>query len=293
MNAIDRVAGAPSHGGMSKAELLHVARNIARNTGWPVFPLGDDKKPAIGKREGGRGFHDASTDPADIRRLFSHPRAALIGIPTGERSGFDALDVDVKHASARAWLAVAADHIPPTRTYQTRSGGFHLLFRHAPGVHNTESALARGVDTRGDGGYIVFWFAAGLPCTDNSPAADWPEWLLEALFYQPEPAPEPPRRMKAYASSGTSAQNMVDASLRRLRTAAEGSRHHTLRAAACTLGGLLDAAGMSRAEAADHLLHAVLEAGGNRVDRANAKATIAWGLDKGARSPLNLEARHG
>jgi hypothetical protein len=206
-------------------------------------------------------------------------------------SGFDVLDVDVKHSAARAWMQMASDRLPPTRTYQTPSGGFHLLYRHVAGVHNTESQIAIGIDTRGTGGYVVFWFCAGLPCTDNSPIAEWPEWLLEALFYKSEPEPAPVRLLRSYQSNGQSAQNMLQASLRKLENAPEGQRHRELRAASCTLGGLLQTAGMSEADAAERLLDSVLKAGGARVDQQNARATIAWGLAKGIASPLDL-GRH-
>jgi len=217
-----------------------------------VCPCSPDKTPAISKREGGRGCLDATTDPVAIARMFAHRNAALIGVATGEASGIDVLDVDVKHPPARAWLLTAQERLPPTRTYQTRSGGYHLLFRHAANVRNSESKIARGIDTRGTGGYIVFWFAAGHPCTDNSPVADWPGWLLDALFYEPPPEPMPP--LKRCANPGSSAQNVIAASLDRLRNAAEGSRHATLRAASVTLGGVLGAAGLSTADATDQLL---------------------------------------
>ena len=270
----------------SLQEVAQLAQNLARNCRYAVFPCRADKRPACP-----HGFKDATHDPDEVPALWRRFPGPLIGVATGEKSGFDVLDIDVKHDAARAWLLTAEAQIPPTRTYQTRSGGFHLLFRHAPGVHNTESHIARGIDTRGEGGYIVFWFGAGFPCIDHSPVAEWPEWLLEALFYVPEPDPAPLPRVARYTSTGTSAQNMVDASLRKLREAAEGSRHHTLRAASCTLGGLLEAAGMSRADAADQLLHAILEAGGARVDQQNARATIEWGLTKGAQSPLTAGRR--
>jgi hypothetical protein len=269
------------------AELGELALNIARNCRWPIFPCGNDKAPCISKREGGRGFHDATADPAEIVRLFSHPRAALIGIPTGEASGFDVLDIDVKHPAARAWLLSAEAKLPTTRTYRTRSGGFHLFFRHGAGVHNTESHIAKGIDTRGEGGYIVFWFATGFPCTDHSTVAKWPDWLLEALFYKPEPQPTPSRR-RAFRSNSTSAQNLIAASISRVESATEGHRHATLRASACAIGGVLDAAGMSHHVAERLLLDAILAAGGARVDQQNALSTINSGLKWGAASPLVL-----
>lgn len=269
------------------SELVQLALNIARNRRWPVFPCGESKTPCISKDEGGRGFHDATTDPAQIARLFSHPRAALVGIPTGDVSGVDALDVDTKHPAARAWLLSAEAKLPSTRTYQTRSGGFHLLFEHSAGIHNTESHIAKGVDTRGTGGYIVFWFAAGFPCTDYSAIAQWPDWLLEALFYKPKPEPIPIRR-QAFRSNSTSAQNLIAAAIRKVKSATEGHRHATLRTAACAIGGVLAPAGMSHNAARRLLLDAILVAGGARVDQRNALSTINSGLKWGAASPLAL-----
>jgi hypothetical protein len=102
-------------------ELAQIASNLARNAGWPVFPVRNDKRPATR-----HGFKDATTDPAEIARLFALPGAALIGVPTGKMSGADVLDVDVKHDAARAWLLAVETSIPSTRSYRTRSGGVHL-----------------------------------------------------------------------------------------------------------------------------------------------------------------------
>jgi Bifunctional DNA primase/polymerase, N-terminal len=270
---------------MDPDEACLIAQNVARNMGYPVFPCLENKRPATP-----HGFKDATNDKEGIARLWRQFPGPLIGIPTGKVSGFDVLDIDVKHDAARAWLIAAKDRIPSTSTYQTRSGGFHVLFRHVEGVHNTESHIAKGIDTRGEGGYIIFWFGAGFPCTDHSPIADWADWLLEALFYKPEPEPIP-ARTHAFRSNGGNVQNLVAATLRRLETAPEGSRHAALRAASCTLGGVLDAAGMSATTAARLLLDAVLQAGGARVDQRNALGTINWGLAKGAASPLAVGAR--
>ena len=263
-------------------DLTQTARNLARNKGWPVFPCRHDKRPACP-----HGFKDATRDPAEISRLFRVDGAALIGVPTGPASGLDVLDIDIKHDAARAWLARAEAMIPPTRTFRTRSGGVHLYFRHADGVANSQSKLARGVDTRGTGGYIVFWFAAGLECLDHTPPAPWPAWLLTTLLRAPEPAPLPAPGRR-YKGNGARPQAMVRRAMDRVAGAAEGHRHEVLRAAAYTIGGLLDAAGLSRNHAAELLLDAVIRAGGAAVDKRNSTATIRSGLDKGAASPLTL-----
>ncbi len=68
-------------------ELIQTAQNLARNCGLPVFPCrAENKRPATP-----HGFKDASRDPTIIARLFRHPDAALIGIPTGEASGLSVL----------------------------------------------------------------------------------------------------------------------------------------------------------------------------------------------------------
>lgn len=261
-------------------DLIQTARNLARNCNLPVFAVKADKKPATYN-----GFKDATRDPAAIARMFNRPNAALIGIPTGAASGLDVLDVDVKHDAARAWLAMAETTIPPTRTYRTLSGGVHLYFRHTEGVVNTQSKLARGVDTRGTGGYIIYWFAAGFECLDPTPPVPWPSWLLTTLLRPPAPPPLPAPGRR-YTGNGARPQAMVSRALERVAGAAEGHRHHTLRAAARTVGGLLDAADLSRDRAAELLLDAVIRAGGAAVDQRNATATIQYGLARGAAAPL-------
>ena len=92
---------------------------------------------------------------------------------TGLRSGVSVLDIDVKHADALGWWQRYASFLPPTRAFRTRSGGIHLYFQHRPGVTNK---ARQGVDVRGEGGFIISWFAAGLECLDHTPPALWPDW---------------------------------------------------------------------------------------------------------------------
>ena len=47
--------------------------NLARDNGWPVFPLEENKRPTWAKDDGGHGFHDASTDPDRINWLWRRP----------------------------------------------------------------------------------------------------------------------------------------------------------------------------------------------------------------------------
>jgi predicted P-loop ATPase len=138
-------------------------------TGLPVFPCLKDKSPACAG-----GHLAASTDPETVKRLFSVPDAALIGVPTGPRSGFDVVDLDPRHGSD-AW--VDAKRLPLTRVHQTGGGGLHYLFRAAAGLRNSAGRVAPGVDVRAEGGFVVNW-----PVLLDEPIADWPVWLLAAAM---------------------------------------------------------------------------------------------------------------
>ena len=257
----------------------------------PVFPCAKSKAPAIGKRFNGNGFLDASRDPSTIRVLFGHRNAHLIGVQTGPASGFDVLDTDPRHG-ADDWMALHGHKLPRTRTHATGSGGRHFCFTHHPGVGNSESRIGPGIDTRGDGGYVIWWPAHHCAVLDDAPIAPWPDWLLRPGLALPPPEPPPlPAGAPRAPYNANLAQQMVERALSRVAAAPAGQRHYQLRAAACTIGGLLDPAGLPKERVARDLLNAVIDAGGSDVDRKNAEATIRWGLERGGRSPLEQAAK--
>lgn len=205
------------------ADACRLAINLARNCGYAVFPCTDDKRPTL------KGWPQrAATDAGAISELWQRYAGPLIGVVCGNRSGVSVLDIDRKHAEAVAWWQVRHSALPPTRTFRTRSGGLHLWMQHLDGVHNTQGKIAPGVDTRGEGGYAVYWFAAGLPCINHAPPASWPAWLLADIA--PKPAPEP--RVSRQRSIGSAA---LDGILRLLSNAREGERNGMLFWCACRL----------------------------------------------------------
>jgi hypothetical protein len=268
-------------------DLTQMAKNLALNCGYHVFPCSAEKKmPAWAKSQGGRGFYDATTDPAEIDRLFSHPRAELIGIRTGSTSGISVLDVDVKHDEARAFWFRHHHLIPATRTFRTRSGGLHLYFQHVDGVRNSEGIPVKGIDSRGEGGYIIYWFSAGFDCLDHSKPAKWPEWLTK--FFWP---PAPPRPVRSIASgsnplSDEQVERIKQRAIGRVRAAADGQRHHVLRSSARLLGGI-----QARSRFTDHQAIEWLAGGLGLENEKKACDTIEWGLAKGREQPLELGAR--
>jgi Bifunctional DNA primase/polymerase, N-terminal len=152
--------------------------------GRPVFPCGLHKKPHTE-----HGFQDASTDADIIRTWWRQWPDALVAVPTGEASGLFAIDVDsARHEEANDWLERHSPYLPETRQHATKSGGWHLLFKHQLGLRNSTSKLAKGVDTRGEGGYIIWWpFHLGLnaPHKLDNPLAELPDWLAEKLAPPP------------------------------------------------------------------------------------------------------------
>ena len=139
----------------------------------PMFPCLANKKPATP-----RAFKDATTDPAAIAGLWWSHWGPLIGLPTGERSGLDVLDVDVDGLS---WFDRNSGRLPLTRMHETRSGGRHLFFRHRPGLRCSTSKIELGVDVRADGGYVIWWPKAGYRVLCKGPIAPWPASLDAAL----------------------------------------------------------------------------------------------------------------
>jgi Bifunctional DNA primase/polymerase, N-terminal len=152
--------------------------------GKPVFPVLDNKVPATP-----HSFKEASADSAAVRELWRKYPGPLVGVPTGEVTGFDVLDFDTaKHPEAAEWWRDNYRRLPRTRMHRTRSGGFHLLFKHDAIIRGTSSKIAPGVDTRGTGNFVVWWPAAGYPVLrDDLPLAPWPEWLLAELAPKPQP----------------------------------------------------------------------------------------------------------
>ncbi len=124
--------------------------------GVPVFPCAP-----LGKHPYTlRGFHDASTDPAQIDAWWARVPNANLGVPTGAASGMVVVDVDV-HGPADGRLAfdqaVEAGLVGGWSVLvRTPTGGMHAYYRARPGVEQRSWQAARaGIDFRGDGGYII------------------------------------------------------------------------------------------------------------------------------------------
>jgi hypothetical protein len=156
--------------------------------GIPVFFCGLSKRPTLPG-----GFHNAVTDDAAIQILHDKAPGALIGVPTGRR--FVVIDPDLQHRDARQWLKANKERLPVTRMHRTASGGWHILFRPRPDFRHGVTVYPK-VDTRGLGGYIIWWPARGLPVLNPSILADCPDWMIETM-----PVEERPKTTRAIDTS--------------------------------------------------------------------------------------------
>jgi hypothetical protein len=249
--------------------LLDTALSLASD-GIPVFPCRrPDKRPTCPN-----GFYDATSEPAAVKRPWSAHPGNLIGVPTGLISGLFAADIDSgRHLSAAEWHQ-QNQHRLQTRVHRTESGGLHLLFQHQPGLRNSQSKLAHGVDTRGEGGYIIWWPAHVTQRSSGieAPVEAVPGWMVRALA-PPPPPPPPPRSRYDNASSFAGI-------LRAVALASPGEKSGMLFWGACRMGEAVHERKITLRLATDLLREAAVRADW-QVDPRKMESTIRNGLRRG------------
>lgn len=131
------------------------AREFAA-AGVPVFPCVPGGKRPLTEH----GFHDATTDPEQIRAWWRQYPEANLGVPTGAASGVVVVDVDV-HGPVNGFTAFERAHNAGLvdgwqLLVSTPSGGMHAYYPATAGLSQRSWQAARaGIDFRGEGGYIV------------------------------------------------------------------------------------------------------------------------------------------
>jgi len=148
--------------------------------GWPVFPVRTNKHPLI---KWGTG---ASTGVKTVTQWWQRWPQALVGVPTGRRSGIIVLDIDVKGGrnGFDTLAALGLSSLPVTPIAHTRSTGVHVYFACiAVEIRNSEGehGLGVGLDVRGEGGFVV------VPTPDSGYRWD-PECNFNTVPLMPAPA---------------------------------------------------------------------------------------------------------
>jgi hypothetical protein len=225
----------------TRRELESDALRAALQLPWPAFPLRHDKTPACSG-----GFKSACKG-TELEALWKRCPGVLPGVPTGEPSGVSVLDIDPGKGGDAYWDAIR-DRLPLTRIHETRGGGLHVLFRHRAGLRNSASKLAPGVDIRADGGYVVYWPAAGFSVVDH-PIAPWPDLL----------APREPERPRYVASTSGPVDNSrygaaaLDRACSAIGGAANGDQEATLNRECFSIGQLAGGGVLDRGDALDRI----------------------------------------
>ena len=139
---------------------------------YPVFPCDPISKRPLTEH----GFKEASQEAKQIVKWWKAYPDALVGVPTGSASGLIAVDVDPR---GKGWFESQKPRLGHYRMHGTRRGK-HLLYRmNGQAIRNSTSELADGVDTRGEGGYIVWWPAHGGIAIGEP--GELPRWLETKL----------------------------------------------------------------------------------------------------------------
>lgn len=175
--------------------MLNAALAYARH-GFPVFPCNPTldktrgskapllpKETSPGAKDGGHWL--ASTDEETVSRWWHRHPNALIGFPTGNRTGAVVIDLDPRNVPVAvmlevlgawcggglSWVDPKTGEVVSPAIAQTQSGGLHLYFDHEvrtgePGGNRTglfSRFIKTGeapveldhIDVRGEGGYVI------------------------------------------------------------------------------------------------------------------------------------------
>jgi hypothetical protein len=175
--------------------MLEAALGYAAH-GWEIFPAppGEKKSHKSAEHSNGKRW-GATKDPEQIRRDWRKWPGANVGIPTGPENGFFVLEVDTivgGHAADGnvALRDLESQHgpLPETLKGASPSGSVHYYFKYPDDIEikNSASAIAPGIDVRGDGGMVIappsvkpdvgryVWLS-------DAPIADAPQWVLDKI----------------------------------------------------------------------------------------------------------------
>ena len=248
------------------------------------------------------GIKDATADRRTIKAWWNRWPDANIGIATGRSSDMFVIDVDGDVGKA-SLERLQTEHGRLRKTVMVRTGrGRHRYFRcDGARVGNYVGKLGKGIDVRGDGGYVVaagsihvsgaeyrFVDQRGL---DDIEIASAPEWLLGLVRKDSSNRTETEEANIDSIPEGKldRARSYADAArrreLERVAKAPMHQRNSTLNVAAFKLGqlvpyGILDAAAITQ-----DLAGVARNIG---LDESEIELTITSGLNAGRRHPRRL-----
>ena len=152
-----------------------------QSMGLSIIPTGADKKPLIAWKQ----YQDKCATREEINQWWTEWPNANPALVTGKVSGVIALDLDKKHNRTSKEFS-----LPITACAKSGNGGEHFFFRYPKNelVKSGSAIDGEGVDSRGDGGYILLapsvnenggeykWVVSPDSIDD---LAEMPEWFLD------------------------------------------------------------------------------------------------------------------
>ena len=260
--------------------------------GWAVFPC----KPRGKTPATEHGVLDATSDLAAVETWWRDQPNANIGLATGQASGIVAVDLDGPEGLATWQMLIAEHHAHETLVSRTGSGGYHIIYAIPPGaaIRNTARRLGPGVDTRGDGGYIIAppsvhptgglytWHRHRTP-------APCPTWILDRLIRRDTPIAIPTPRFDFGDDVGTRyGRAALDRILDELALAQVGGRNDALNAAAYAVGRLVAGGELHHRPAIEALETGAANLG---LTKTETEATIRSGFHAGFPHPARKTTR--
>jgi hypothetical protein len=269
------------------AALAYAERN------WRVLPIKPRGKIPITAH----GKDDATTNAATIRKWWQRTPNANIGIATGAASGFIALDIDAERGGLEtlARLQSAYGPLPSTLTAITGGGGRHLLFAHPGRSVTNRTNIARGLDVRGDGGYIVVAPSAHPSGRlyqwedEKAPISQMPGWLLALVCPATRTTPAS-KTHSAQDERAVYAEAALRGELANLERTVEGDRNNQLNKSAFALGQFIGAGLLDPDRVEAELTRVALAIGLNEHE---IQASIRSGIEAGMREPRQVPDRAG
>ena len=148
----------------------------ARISVFPLLPM--SKAPACR-----RGFKDATTNPATIRRWWIAQPDYNIAIATGLISGVWIFDVDGATGALTLCDLEAKNGNLPATWISITSAGPHFWFQATAEIQSSAGRVGDGCDVRGEGGYVlvppsIHPDGPVYRWSNDVPIAPAPDWLI-------------------------------------------------------------------------------------------------------------------
>lgn len=161
--------------------------------GWSVIPVRPQDKRA---RLPWQDYQQRLAGEQEVKEWLQRWPDTNLAIVTGSVSSLVVLDIDPQHGGEESLSRLEETHgrLPRTLETLTGGGGRHLYFVHPGGTIPNRAGLARGIDLRGDGGYIIappsmhssgrryIWKPAHGP--EETALARMPDWLINLIHQQ-------------------------------------------------------------------------------------------------------------